>query len=115
MSVGTPRLVVSRCFNHAEREASARCVACGRFFCRECVAEHDGRMICGACLRAEAQAGHREAGSWLPGALGVVRLAAALVVAWLVFYAAGRLLLKTPTEFHEGTVWRGEWWEGDAK
>jgi len=115
MSVGAPRLVVSRCFNHAEREASARCVACGRFFCRECVAEHDGRMICGACLRAEAHAHRGEARRWFAVVLGAGQLVAAVIVAWLVFYAAGRLLLNTPAEFHEGTVWQGEWWQGEDK
>jgi len=113
MSTSAPRLVISRCFNHAGREASARCVACGRFFCRECVAEHDGRMICGACLRKEAHAPAGEARRWFAGLARVGQLAAAVVVAWLVFYLAGRMLLQVPAEFHEGTMWRGEWWQGD--
>lgn len=108
MSVRAPRLVVSRCFNHAEREASARCVACGRFFCRECVAEHDGRMICGACLRKETHAHAGEARRWSAWAARGAQMAAAVVVAWLVFYAAGRMLLTIPAEFHEGTVRQDE-------
>jgi hypothetical protein len=113
MSAGAPRLVVSRCFNHAERDASARCVACGRYFCRECVAEHDGRMICGACLRKEPDARQGEGGRWLARAGLAGQFAAAVVVAWLVFYVAGRTLLQVPAEFHEGTVWQGEWWQGE--
>jgi len=113
MSTATPRLVVSRCFNHAGREASARCVGCGRTYCRECVAEHDGRMICGACLRKEPQAKAREAARWPGRVADAARLAAAVVVAWFVFYLAGRALLQVPAEFHEGTVWRGEWWQGE--
>jgi hypothetical protein len=112
MSARAPLLVVSRCFNHAGREASARCIGCGRHFCRECVAEHDGRMICGACLRREAEAKVAGSGRWPARVFLVARFSAALVVAWLVFYAAGRLLLQVPSEFHEGSVWRGEWWQG---
>jgi hypothetical protein len=32
-------------------------------------------------------------------------LAAAVVVAWMAFFAAGKLLLKIPAEVHEGTIW----------
>lgn len=113
MSSGAPRMVVSRCYNHPGREASARCVSCGRTFCRECVAEHDGRMICGACLRSEAAQDGGTRGAWFPAVGRAGQFAAAAVVAWLVFYFAGRLLLQVPAEFHEGTVWQGEWWQGD--
>jgi hypothetical protein len=40
-----------RCFNHAEREASARCPECQNDFCRECITEHAGRMLCVNCLK----------------------------------------------------------------
>ena len=115
MTPATPRMLIRRCYNHAEREASARCVSCGRFFCRECVAEHAGRMICGACLRSTAQQGSAESSRWMTTTLQACRLVIALFVAWLVFYAAGRGLLTIPSAFHEGTVWRGEWWQEDAK
>lgn len=39
-----------RCFNHAEREATARCPVCKRDFCRECITEHNHRMLCRSCL-----------------------------------------------------------------
>jgi hypothetical protein len=42
----------ARCRNHADREAVARCPECGNFFCRECIVEHEGRMICTGCLAA---------------------------------------------------------------
>ena len=28
-----------------------------------------------------------------------------LVVAWMLFYAAARVLLSIPAEFHDGTLW----------
>ena len=39
-----------RCWNHEAREAACRCPACGRSYCRECVSEHEGRLLCAACL-----------------------------------------------------------------
>lgn len=108
-------MLISRCYNHPEREASARCVSCGRFFCRECVAEHDGRMICGVCLRSEARGGPARPSRWMSRVGQMGRVAVAVVVAWLAFYAAGRALLSVPSAFHEGTVWRGEWWQEENK
>ena len=51
----TSNLTFQRCFNHAAREAVARCPACGHYFCRECITEHDDRVICAACLRKLAR------------------------------------------------------------
>ena len=39
-----------RCYHHHGREAVVRCPECGRFYCRECVTEHDDRMLCSRCL-----------------------------------------------------------------
>ena len=44
-------LAHQRCFNHAVREAVARCPECGQCFCRECITEHDDRVVCAACLK----------------------------------------------------------------
>src|ERR1043166_5979979 len=46
-----PTLLQQRCLNHSFREAVARCPECKRYFCRECVTEHDDRLICAACLK----------------------------------------------------------------
>jgi hypothetical protein len=48
-------LADQRCFNHALREAVARCPQCTQFFCRECITEHDDRVLCAACLRTLAK------------------------------------------------------------
>lgn len=50
-----PALIHQRCFNHATREAVARCPECSQFFCRECITEHDDRVICSACLKKLAR------------------------------------------------------------
>jgi hypothetical protein len=81
-----------RCWNHEAREAACRCPACGRNYCRECVSEHEGRLLCAACLsgvtaRRQPGAGH---GSRLaPAAM----IAAAILLAWLTYWAAGESVM----------------------
>ena len=43
-------LLHQRCFNHMLREAVACCPECRRYFCRECVTEHEDKVLCAACL-----------------------------------------------------------------
>lgn len=106
-------LVQQRCFNHGLREAVARCPECGRFFCRECITEHEDRVICASCLSRLVE----------PSPVKRFRLVVLLtffqcfigfLVLWLCFYYLGRTLLLFPTSFHEGTLWEeGVWEEGD--
>jgi hypothetical protein len=92
-----------RCFNHAQREAAARCPDCGKFYCRECITEHDGRMICAHCLLpGEAP---RRKGRFLSGTLRALQLLIGVLVLWLAFFLLGRALLALPSSFHEGTLW----------
>lgn len=101
-------LVHQRCFNHAAREAVARCPECRQHFCRECITEHEDRVICSACLNnlarvpllkrpAFARLGH--VSQCLLGGL----------VAWFFFYLIGSTLARLPTSFHEGTLWKVDW------
>lgn len=103
-----PALASQRCLNHSSREAVARCPGCGLFFCRECITEHDDRVICAACLRKLAFDQARPPRKWLnfwPAAQG----AAGLCIAWFVFYVIGRLLLAIPDEFHDEAIWKTKW------
>ena len=96
-----------RCYNHMDREAAARCPECRRFFCRECVTEHAGRMTCAACLRempSEAE-GHRRGLSMLVSAIPCL---VSFMLLWFFFFLVGRGLLNVPSAFHEGTVWQEE-------
>jgi|ERR1035437_5441398 hypothetical protein len=89
-------IIDQRCSNHALREAAVQCPSCKRFFCRECVTEHQGRMICVGCVtaRVAAPTGTPSKARWTPMAV------AGILVAWLVFYYLGLTLARIPSEFH---------------
>jgi hypothetical protein len=93
-------LTEQRCLLHADREAAARCPACLRFYCRECVTEHAGRMLCAACIaRSETAPARRESSLAIWSMLAV----AGLFFAWLVFYYFGMGLARVPAVFFGGT------------
>jgi hypothetical protein len=100
-----PNLTYQRCFNHAMREAVARCPECKQFFCRECVVEHDDRVLCNSCLKklTAQPLVKRLAFAKL---FRVVQFALGLLLAWFFFFVIGASLLKLPTSFHEGTMWQ---------
>jgi len=81
------------------------CPACKRNFCRECVTEHDERLLCAECLRSAAPSRPGKPGkaAW---AKGTFFLAMGLLFAWLVFYMTGQALIRIPAEFHKGTAWQ---------
>ena len=100
-----PLVAHATCFHHPRREAAARCVGCGRPFCRECVTPVERRMFCATCY--SEQTGSREkprrdwfilsiAGQTVFGLLGL----------WFTAYFLGKILLELPSNFHEGTVWQ---------
>ena len=103
-------LIHQRCFHHSAREAVARCPECRHFYCRECITEHDDRVICSACLkRLTAQPARRRfTFAWL---FPVMELTIGFGIAWLFFYFLGAMLLSIPSRYHEGTVWADKWWK----
>ena len=101
-------LAHQRCFNHAGREAVARCPECGHFFCRECITEHDDRVVCAACLKklVRQPLARRTAFAQL---LRLAQCAFGILIAWFFFFLIGDGLLKLPASFHEGTLWQVPW------
>ena len=79
-----------RCLNHDAREAVCRCPACGRPFCRECVSEHEARLLCAGCLSATARERPKPAGRRLAAA-GLAL--AGILTAWVLYYGAARTVL----------------------
>ena len=88
-------LIEQRCFHHPAREAVVRCPGCRRYYCRECVTEHEGRMMCAACASADVRraGGRGSIAVWIAGA------AAGFLLAWLIFYYFGMLLGRIPSDF----------------
>jgi hypothetical protein len=98
-------LASKRCSNHWQREAVARCPECGRFFCRECVTEHEDRLLCANCLRKQVRAEKTTSRKFFY-VVRAVQLFLGILVLWIFFYYLGQALLLLPDEFHEGTLWK---------
>lgn len=94
------------CLNHPLREAVAQCPDCRRPFCRECITEHDYRMICAHCLAEMRQKRLKEKTREirLP-LLPLLHASVALLVLWAVYYQIGEVLVNIPVELHDGNVW----------
>lgn len=91
-----------RCFNHASREAVARCPECGRTFCRECISEHDDRVICASCLKRLSTKGVRRYPlAWL---IWLSSILVGVLLLWSSFYLLGKALLTIPSSFHEMAI-----------
>ncbi len=94
-----------RCANHSFREAAARCPECGRYFCRECVTEHEDRVLCASCLEGlKASAPARS--FRLKKVFRFIQFLLSLLVLWLFFYYLGQTLISLSANFHEGTLWQ---------
>ena len=104
MSEAARVLTSKRCFNHPQREAAALCPECGRYFCRECVTEHENRVLCASCLRASKIDKGKDR-SILAPVLRFTQVALGVLIAGLFFYYMAEALLFMPDSFHDGTVW----------
>lgn len=98
------------CFHHAHREAVARCPECRRFFCRECVTEHDERMLCRDCLSRLTGHAKTRAVRWRYLLVTSLQGVSGFLLLWYLFFRVGQLLLAIPDSFHEGTIWETGWW-----
>lgn len=99
-----------RCFNHMFREAVARCPGCGRFFCRECITEHEDKVLCASCLGQKSNTIKEK----LHRFQWVFRLGhffLGMMIAYVIFFYLAQILLSLPTSFHEGTLWQTGWWK----
>src|ERR1700694_295370 len=98
-------VIQQRCWNHEAREAVCRCPECGRSYCRECVTEHEMRLLCAACLSKieRAATSHRAGRRLVPAGLAL----AGVIVAWLFFYGAGEALILITSRM-EQTSWQSK-------
>jgi len=103
-------LALQRCFHHSFREAVARCPERRGYFCRECVTEHAGRLICAACLRKLVVLPATQRRNF-GGLIRLIQFAIGFLLALSFFYWLGQSLLDLPSSFHDGTLWRSRWLE----
>jgi hypothetical protein len=99
--------IQQRCWNHESREAVCRCPQCGNSFCRECVTEHEFRLLCAACLNVLARARQEDRPAKRGGMRRLAPVAMALagiVIAWLVFFGAAEAMLTVAVRA-EQTSW----------
>lgn len=98
-----------RCLNHMLREAVARCPDCSRFFCRECITEHEDMVLCTSCLRKRLKPDPNkfQRFQWI---LRLGYFLSGLTLLYVIFYYVARILVALPTDFHEGTLWQTGWW-----
>jgi hypothetical protein len=92
-------LAERRCVLHPDREAAVRCVACRRYYCRECVTENSGRMLCAHCQRQEKGIAPRRSSAARWGAVSLL----GILTAWALFYYVGMQFARVPSVFHGGT------------
>ena len=93
-----------RCLHHPAREAVARCPECREFYCRECITEHDDRVICSACLKKLVAPAARPRRSF-SAVLRPMALLGGLLTAWFFFYLIGHWATQIPSTFHSGSLW----------
>lgn len=99
-------IAARKCVRHPVREAVARCPSCSEHFCRECVVEHAGALLCAPCLAREIAVKEVAGRTARPRIGEFVTTLVCIFFLWAVFYAFGHLLKIIPTKVHEGTVWQ---------
>lgn len=93
------------CLVHNERPAAARCPSCHRFYCTECITEHEGRLTCASCLEKASEPIEKKTSSVGLFIAPALQVLIALIVSWLIFLSVAQFLGDIPDEFHDGTVW----------
>ncbi|MGI5923694.1 MAG: rhomboid family protein [Lentisphaeria bacterium] len=94
------RVIRQQCFNHSASEAAARCPGCGRFYCRECVVDFEGRLLCASCVAKLSAAPHFQ---WRLSALRRFALTVAgFALLWTLFGLLGVALSRIPAKVHSG-------------
>lgn len=92
------------CLNHPRREAAARCTSCGQSYCRECITNYEGRMVCSACYKSKTEIKEKVPRDWFV-LFAVLQTTLGFAALWVTVWFLGRVLLSIPSSFHEGTVW----------
>ena len=87
-----------KCITHIDREAVARCCQCNQYYCRECIVEHEGDMICTQCLSQNNQSliEKKESSGWISH---LFIFAMSTVLLLFLFYSLGWFISIIPDSF----------------
>ena len=90
-------LAQERCFRHDLREAAGRCPSCRRYYCRECLTEHDHQLLCVTCL-AQLSSGPAISAR-RPWRWDYTYPLIGLLLTFTLFYWLGQTLILATTDF----------------
>lgn len=96
------KILRQACTHHPDRESVGRCPECTHTYCRECITEHEGRVICAACLEAQQVKRTERAGGMTKVLKGITGILMGFALAIGFYYLLGWGLLQIPENFHEG-------------
>jgi hypothetical protein len=100
----TASIARQQCWIHTQREAVCRCLDCEHFYCRECVSEHEGRLLCAACIHRLATRLASPAKTsripWVP-----VAALLGILISWTVFFVFAQAALEISSRAGEAQ-WR---------
>jgi hypothetical protein len=93
------------CWNHPVRGAVCACPVCRRSFCRECVSEHDSRLLCASCIQAAVAAPVPSSGRRIARLLVPALALASTLFAWAIFFSLGQIIMET-VGLADRSAWR---------
>ena len=100
------KLSRQQCVLHPDRGAVARCPVCKRYYCHECITEHDGQVLCRHCLLQQVDDADNET-TFMDRHGALVQLVSrpllalgGLLLLWLIFTLIGSMLMRFPNNFY---------------
>jgi uncharacterized paraquat-inducible protein A len=90
-----------KCANHASREAVARCPECKKDFCRECITEHNNKMLCTNCLQEITRKKDAKKKK-LAALFTIVLFFLGMLISYYFFLGVASMLSEMPDQFHNG-------------
>ena len=93
-----------RCFNHANREPVAKCPHCNRFYCRECITEHNRKLVCSKCLEEITSKDEKKSNTMVALCEFLIMLIGFSGVMFILAIL-GWFLMQIPNDIHTGAKW----------
>jgi len=98
-----------RCVNHSSRESVAICPVCSKTYCRECITEHKGKMLCRNCLEEQIQKNNKakKNRTKIKATIMIVLFVTAFFSSWFFFALTGYFLASMPQKYHLSKIFEG--------